>query len=105
MIRWPSLSGSITVCIALVLITLIGGSWFLLERTRLTALNAASATLQNAALIVESVVNRQLLQVDGALVSLPTLFSTVAREGQEGPVGTAPRLLRGFHSRTFAFPV
>ena len=62
---------------------MIGGAWFLLERTRQTALHAADATLQNAALIVESVVNRQLLQVDGALVSLPTLFSTVTQRGQE----------------------
>jgi diguanylate cyclase (GGDEF)-like protein len=103
MIRWPSLSGFITVCIALVLITLIGGSWLLLERTRLTALNAASTTLQNAALIVESVVNRQLLQVDGALVSLPTLFTAVATEGHEVEAKSADRLLRGLNFQAFAF--
>ena len=66
-------------------------------------MHAAETTLQNAALIVESVVNRQLLQVDGALVSLPTLFSTVAREGQEVNAATASRLLRGFNFQTFAF--
>ncbi len=66
-------------------------------------MHAADATLQNAALIVESVVNRQLLQVDGALVSLPTMFSTVAREGQEINAATASRLLRAFNFQTFAF--
>jgi diguanylate cyclase (GGDEF)-like protein len=66
-------------------------------------MHAAESTLQNAALIVESVVNRQLLQVDGALVSLPTLFSTVAQEGQEVNAATAGRLLRGFNFQTFAF--
>ncbi|MDR3533768.1 MAG: EAL domain-containing protein [Rhodopila sp.] len=97
------LGGTIAFCIGLVLVTLICGSWFLLERTRQTALNAAETTLQNAALIVESVVNRQLLQVDGALVSLPVLFATVARDGQEINAQSAGHLLRGFNFQTFAF--
>jgi diguanylate cyclase (GGDEF)-like protein len=94
---------TVTFCIWLVLITLIGGSSLLLERMRQTALHAADATLQNAALIVESVVNRQLLQVDGALVSLPALFAAVAKEGQEVNTPFANRLLRGFNFQTFAF--
>jgi diguanylate cyclase (GGDEF)-like protein len=101
--RRHSLAAVIAFCIGLAYVTLIGGSWFLLERTRQTALRAADATLQNAALIVESVVNRQLLQVDGALVSLPTLFSTVARDGQDLTSASANRLLRGFNFQTFAF--
>jgi hypothetical protein len=72
----------------LLLAILIGGSWLLLERTRQTALRAADAKLQNAALIVESIVNHQLLQVDGALVSLPALFAAAAGNGQ--PVCTPP---------------
>jgi diguanylate cyclase (GGDEF)-like protein len=97
------LATAVAFCIGLAVVTLVGGAWFLLERTRQTALHAAETTLQNAALIVESMVNRQLLQVDGALVSLPTLFSTVAREGQEINGATASRLLRGFNFQTFAF--
>jgi diguanylate cyclase (GGDEF)-like protein len=97
------LAAAVAFCIGLAAVTLVGGAWFLLERTRQTAMHAAESTLQNAALIVESVVNRQLLQVDGALVSLPTLFSTVAREGQEVNAATASRLLRGFNFQTFAF--
>jgi diguanylate cyclase (GGDEF)-like protein len=103
MTRRVDLSGTIAFCILLVMITLIGGSWFLLERMRRTALNAADATLQNAALIVESVVNRQLLQVDGALVSLPALFAAVAKVGQEVDVQSAGRMLRGLNFQTFAF--
>ncbi len=97
------LAAAAAFCIGLAAATLLGGAWFLLERTRQTALHAAETTLQNAALIVESVVNRQLLQVDGALVSLPTLFSTVAHEGQQLDGVTASRLLRGFNFQTFAF--
>jgi diguanylate cyclase (GGDEF)-like protein len=103
MIERPSLSGAIGFCILLVLITLIGGSWLLVERTRQTALSAADATLQNAALVVESVVNRQLLQVDGALVSLPALFTAVAKVGQEINTESAEHLLRGLNFQTFAF--
>jgi diguanylate cyclase (GGDEF)-like protein len=87
----------------LVLLTLIGGSLLLLQRTRHTALHAADVTLQNAALIVESVVNHQLLQVDGALVSLPALFATIARDGQVIDTRSATRLLGGLNFETFTF--
>jgi diguanylate cyclase (GGDEF)-like protein len=103
MIRRHLLGGSISFCFGLVLLTLIGGSGFLLERTRQTALHEADATLQNAALVVEGVVNRQLLQVDGALVTLPALFATVAKDGRALDVGSADRLLRAFNFQTFAF--
>jgi diguanylate cyclase (GGDEF)-like protein len=101
--RRGSLSGLIVFCILLVLLTLTGGCWFLLVRMRETALRGAEATLQNAALIVESAVNRQLLEVDGALVSLPTLFSTVAKDGGAIDAAAASRLLRGINFQTFAY--
>jgi hypothetical protein len=82
---------------------LAAGSWLQLAQTKHAALRAAEATLQHAALIVESVVNRQLLQVDGALVSLPALFATIARDGQDVDAISAGRLLRGFNFQTFAF--
>jgi hypothetical protein len=75
----------------------------LLERTRQTALHAANTTLENASLIVESVVNRQFLQVDGALASLPALFTTVAKDGSGVEPQSVGRLLRGLNFQTFAF--
>ncbi len=98
-----SLGKVIVAGFALVVLSLIGGSWILLERTRQTALHTADATLQNAALIVESVVNRQLLQVDGALASLPALFATLAKDGLDVDPQSAGRLLRGLNFQTFAF--
>jgi diguanylate cyclase (GGDEF)-like protein len=95
--------GTVNFCIFLVLTTLVGGSWFVLERTRQTALNAASTTLQNAALVVESAVNRELLQVDGALASLPVLLTTVTKDSQDLDAQTTRRLLRGLNFQTFAF--
>ena len=97
------LGGSIAFGFGLVLLTLIGGSFLVLERTWETAVHAADATIQNAALIVESVVNRQLLQIDGALVSLPALFATIAPDGQEVDAKSAARLLSGLNFQPFAF--
>ena len=53
--------------------------------------------------MVERVVNRQLLQVDGALVNLPELFATALREGQTIDAASASRLLRAFNYQTFDF--
>ena len=90
-------------CLGLVLSTLVGGSWFLLQRTRETSLRAANVTLQNAALMVERVVNRQLLQIDGALVNLPELFSAAERAGETINPASVSRLLRAFNYQTFDF--
>jgi diguanylate cyclase (GGDEF)-like protein len=87
----------------LILGTLFGGSALLLERTRQTALHAADTTLQNAALVVENTINRQLLQVDGALASLPALFAAVSSQNGEVDQQSATRLLRSFNFETFAF--
>jgi len=83
--------------------TLAGGSALLLERTRQTALNAADTSLQNTALVVENTINRQLLQVDGALASLPALFATAAGQNAKIDTQSAKRLLRSFNFETFAF--
>ena len=75
----------------------------MLDRTRQTALHAADITLQHAALTIQSVVNRQFLQVDGALASLPALLTASAKNGTDSDPETATRLLRGLNFQTFAF--
>src|SRR5208337_2036156 len=97
------LGGSVAFAFGMVLLTLIGGSLLLLTRMPETALHAANATLQNAASIVESVVNRQLLQIDGALVSLPALLATIAKDERDVDAQSAGRLLSGLNFQTFAF--
>ena len=103
MTRHRLLAIGIAGCIVLVLSTLIGGSWFLIERTRESSLRAATLTLRNAAVMAERVVNRHLLQVDGALVNLPGLFSTAVQEGQTIDAASASGLLRTFNYQTFDF--
>src|ERR1700759_5082598 len=98
-----TLSAAIVFCIGLVLLTLIGGSAVLIERMRQTALHAIETALQNAALVVKNVVNRQLLQIDGALASLPGLFTAAPGETPGVDEETARRLLRGLNFQTFVF--
>jgi diguanylate cyclase (GGDEF)-like protein len=65
--------------------------------------STAKATLQSAALVVESTVNRQLLQIDGALVSLPAMFAAITTDERGISSQSASRLLRGLNFQTFAF--
>ena len=88
----------------LLLGTLIAGSVLILQNARQTALHAAGMGLENSASVVASAVNRQLLQVDGALVSLPSLF-TAADSDQKPEIdpNLAGRLLRALNFETFPF--
>ena len=88
---------------ALLLGTLICGSVLVLQNARQTALHAAEARLQNAASVVTNAINRQLLQVDGALVSLPALFVADGEQKAEVDPQQAARLLRAFNFETFSF--
>ncbi len=88
---------------ALLLATLICGSALFLERARQTALHAADTTLQNATLVVTTAINRELLQVDGALVSLPSLFSAASDQKGNVDPDLARKLLRAFNFETFSF--
>jgi len=88
---------------ALLLGTLICGSVLVLQNARQTALHAAEARLQNAASVVTNAINRQLLQVDGALVSLPALFVADGEQKADVDPQQAARLLRAFNFETFSF--
>ena len=87
----------------LLLATLVCGSALFLERARQTALHAANTTLQNATLVVTTTINRELLQVDGALVSLPSIFATAGDQKGDVDPEAARRLLRAFNFETFSF--
>jgi diguanylate cyclase (GGDEF)-like protein len=92
----------ITGCL-LVIATLSGGAWLLMERSRQTAMNTGAGELQHAALVVENTINREFLQVDGALASLPNLLATVAESDGLVDPNEATHLLRGVNFQTFIF--
>lgn len=88
---------------AVLLLTLIGGSISMMRRTRQMTVLAAGSNLQTLSLAVTSTLNRQLLQVDGALVNLPTLFAAANRQSGETDMALAQRLLQAFNFETFLF--
>jgi diguanylate cyclase (GGDEF)-like protein len=87
----------------IILMTLAGGTGLLLSRTAHAARRTAEASLERSAQAMESTLNRQLLQVDGALASLPALLTGTVAGGPLTPAAAASQLLRGLNFQTFAF--
>ncbi len=98
-----NLRRTIAVGTALILVTIACGSELLLVRTKQTALDAAQTRLKNVASVVENTINRQLLQVDSALVSLPPLFAAALEQKGELNAPTVEHLLKASDFQTFAF--
>ena len=86
-----------------MLLALASGMILLLQSTRDTARHAAKAALQQSALAVEGAINRQFLQVDGALASLPQLLTVSGGAQDSASPEVAARLLQGLNSQPFAF--
>ena len=86
--------------VVILMAAAIGGSHLVRQREQ-AAWRAAEQSLESSAVAVENALNRQLLQVDGALASFETLFE-VARVGADQRE-TASRLLRGLNFQTMAF--
>lgn len=71
------------------------------QRTERIAWQTARQSMEGSAKAVENALDRQLLQVDGALASLPALFRAAKiAPGQAGPAG---ELLNGISFQTMAF--
>jgi len=86
---------------AVILAALAAGTVQLVARSKQAAWQSAEQSLELSAVAVENVFNRQLLQVDGALASLTSLFEA-ANISPEQP-DAASRLLRGLNFQTMAF--
>ncbi|MBS0639618.1 MAG: EAL domain-containing protein [Proteobacteria bacterium] len=96
-------TAAVAGCLGLSLVTLAIGTWFVSKHNFDTASRAAESNLRQASFVVESTVNHQFLQVDGALASLPALLATVGTEGGPLDAKTVSRLLRSFNFQAFAF--
>ncbi|MGX7706236.1 bifunctional diguanylate cyclase/phosphodiesterase [Methylobacterium sp. Gmos1] len=97
---WRRIKLAIAAGTTLILLLLAAGTALILHNGERTARQAAQAGLERAAQGVEAAFNRQVLQVDGALASLPTLF---AGSGAAITPATATQLLRGLNFQTLAF--
>ncbi|MFZ4806554.1 MAG: bifunctional diguanylate cyclase/phosphodiesterase [Hyphomicrobiaceae bacterium] len=94
---------AVIVGTSLVLATLVGGTLMVLERTRATAWTTAESAVQRTARLVENVVNRQLLHIDGALASVPTLIASAQSADRTITPDMASRLLQGLNYQSFSF--
>ncbi|MCJ8143355.1 EAL domain-containing protein [Ancylobacter sp. A5.8] len=98
---WHRLKLSIFAGTAIILIVLAAGVAVLVERGERAALLGAQSSLERSAQAVENALNRQLLQVHGALASLPTLFAAARATPYSSVV--ADQLLRGLNFQTLAY--
>jgi hypothetical protein len=86
---------------AAILTIIALGTVHVVEKAERAAWQAARQSLEGSAKAVENALERQLLQVDGALASLPALFKAAKiAPGQAGPAG---QLLSGISFQTMAF--
>lgn len=86
---------------AAILAIIALGTVHVVQRTEQIAWQTARQSMENSAKAVENAFDRQLLQVDGALTSLPALFNAARiAPGQTGP---ASQLLKGLSFQTMAF--
>ncbi|HSI41106.1 MAG TPA: EAL domain-containing protein [Xanthobacteraceae bacterium] len=83
---------------------LLGLAWLtysIIERTERSVIVAAQTSLERAAQAIEITLDRQLLQVQAALASLPTLFS--AADIAPVDAAKASRLLQGLNFQALVF--
>ena len=88
---------------ALLLLTIAVGTVLQLRRTHEPAPDAAREALSNAALIAEHAINRQLLEVDSALIRLPAVLSASAGTGGDIAQPEAGQVLHSFYFENFVF--
>jgi diguanylate cyclase (GGDEF)-like protein len=97
---WHRLKLTVVAGTILILAILAAGTALLVLRWEEATRRAADAALERSAQAVENALNRQLLQVHGALASLPTLLAA-AKASPQSPL--AAELLRGLNFQTLAF--
>ncbi len=98
---WQRLKLAIALGTALLLLLVGAAAASLLVRGERAAVAVGRASLSRAALAVENALDRQLLQVHGALASLPALFE--AAQATPGASSLAVTLLRTLNFQTLAY--
>jgi diguanylate cyclase (GGDEF)-like protein len=86
---------------AAIVMMVLFGTAILLDRGQRAAMLVAQQTLERQGQAVEIALSRQLLQVHGALASLPALF-TAAKASPRSPEA-AMEILRGLNFQTLAY--
>jgi hypothetical protein len=93
----------IVVGAAFLCAVFLGGAALILKRAWSNSRAQVDVTLERTARVVENAVNRQLVQVDIALASLPTLLASLDASNDGVGSEEANRLLRGLNFQAYAF--
>jgi diguanylate cyclase (GGDEF)-like protein len=99
--NWHRLKLSIIAAATVFLILIAAGTAALIDRGERAATRVAMAALELSGRAVENALNRQLLQVHGALASLPRLFEAAGVSPQTPAIPSA--LLQGLNFQTLAY--
>lgn len=99
--NWHRLKLSIIAGTTVFLLLIAAGTATLLDRGERVATRVAMAALELSGRAVENALNRQLLQVHGALASLPRLFEAAGAGPRTPEVASA--LLQGLNFQTLAY--
>lgn len=92
---------AVVVGTAAIVMVVVAGTAVLLDRAERAAMRVAEQTLERAGQAVEIALSRQLLQVHGALASLPTLFAAANASPRSPEI--AGEILRGLNFQTLAY--
>lgn len=98
---WPRLKMVVAAGTGLILLTVAAGTALLIDRGERAAMATAATGLERSAQAVENALNRQLLQVHGALASLPSLFAAAKATPQSSAL--AAELLGSLNFQTLAY--
>lgn len=86
---------------AMLLVILLGGSAYLVDHRHEKSLLSAQAQIEHTSRVVVTVLNRQMLQVDSAVATIPSLLG-VGGAAQPTP-DAARKVLQGLTFQAFAF--
>ena len=102
---WHRLQLIVIAGMTIILLVMAAGTAILLNRAERSALLTAEAALERAGQAAENALNRQLLQVHGALASLPVLFAAAGARPSDptADLSKAGELLRGLNFQTLAY--
>ncbi len=97
------LPAALAIALIVLLAILWGAAFFQNERAMRSGWQRAEETVEQLGRTAEGVLNRQLLQTDGALTGVPLLLSGQSSLPAAFYAAAASRMLRGLNFQTFTF--
>ncbi|MCX5495513.1 EAL domain-containing protein [Kaistia dalseonensis] len=98
---WRHIKLIVAAATLLILIVSIALPAIMIEHGRIATISIAESSLERSAQAVEDALNRQLLQVHGALASVPSIFAAAGASPDSRQI--SDQLLQGLNFQTLAY--